>query len=86
MMNIDAPDEQQCMVSAYCSSERPLKAVSGISQGQLLRDHAVESVDLLGIDYEGGEYEILENTPARCAQSHPAYRAVEWCSTDGASK
>ena len=64
MMNIDAPDEYQCMVSAYCPSEQLLSAVSGISLGQLLRDHAVESVDLLKIDCEGGEYAILESTPA----------------------
>jgi FkbM family methyltransferase len=64
MMNIDAPDEYQCMVSAYCPSEQPLSAVPGISLGQLLRDHAVERVDLLKIDCEGGEYAILESTPA----------------------
>jgi FkbM family methyltransferase len=64
MMNVDAPDEYQCMVSAYCPSEQPLSVVPGISLGQLLRDHAVESVDLLKIDCEGGEYAILESTPA----------------------
>lgn len=63
MMNIDAPDECQCMVSAYCPSEQRLSAVPGISLSQLLRDHAVESVDLLKIDCEGGEYAILETTP-----------------------
>jgi FkbM family methyltransferase len=63
MMNIDAPDECQCMVSAYCPSEQGLSAVPGISLSQLLRDHAVESVDLLKIDCEGGEYAILETTP-----------------------
>jgi FkbM family methyltransferase len=64
MMNIDAPDEYQCTVSAYFLSGQPLNAVSGISLGQLLRDHAVETVDLLKIDCEGGEYLILESTPA----------------------
>jgi FkbM family methyltransferase len=64
MMNIDAPDEYQCMVSAYYPSEQPLSAVPGISLGELLRDHAVESVDLLKIDCEGGEYAILESSPA----------------------
>lgn len=64
MMNIDAPDEEQCMVSAYHSSERPLSEVPGISLGELLREHAVESVDLLKIDCEGGEYEILESSPS----------------------
>jgi FkbM family methyltransferase len=64
MMNIDAPDECQCMVSAYCPSAQPLSTVPGISLGQLLRDHAVENVDLLKIDCEGGEFAILESTPA----------------------
>jgi FkbM family methyltransferase len=64
MMNVDAPDENQCMVSAYYRSDRPLSAVPGISLGQLLREYAVESVDLLKIDCEGGEYEILESSPA----------------------
>jgi FkbM family methyltransferase len=64
MMNIDTSDENQCMVSAYYPSEQPLSVVPGISLGQLLRDHAVESVDLLKIDCEGGEYAILESTPA----------------------
>lgn len=61
MMNIDTPDEYQNMVSAYCPSEQRR---FGISLGQLLRDHAVESVDLLKIDVEGGEYAILESAPA----------------------
>lgn len=64
MMDIDAPDECQCMVSAYSQSGQPLRAVPGISLEQLLRDHAVQDVDLLKIDCEGGEYAILESTPA----------------------
>lgn len=64
MMNIDIPDECQCTVSAYAPSEHPLSAVPGISLGQLIRDHAVEIVDLLKIDCEGGEFEILESTPS----------------------
>lgn len=61
-MNIDAPDESQCMVSAYYQRGEQLTAVPGISLSQLLRDYAVESVDLLKIDCEGGEFAILEST------------------------
>jgi FkbM family methyltransferase len=64
MMNIDAPDEYQCMVSAHYPSKQPLSAVPGISLSQLLRDHGVEHVDLLKIDCEGGEFAILESTPS----------------------
>jgi FkbM family methyltransferase len=82
MMNIDAPDENQCMVSAYYPSEQPLSAVSGISLGQLLRDHAVENVDLLKIDVEGGEYAILESTPAEVL-SHIRNIVFEYHDIDG---
>lgn len=64
MMNVDAPDEYQNMVSAYCPGDQPLSEVPGISLAQILRDHHIESLDLLKIDCEGGEYAILESTPA----------------------
>ena len=63
-MNTNVPDEYQCMVSAYYPSQQPLSSVPGISLGQLLTDYAIESVDLLKIDCEGGEYAILEGSPA----------------------
>jgi FkbM family methyltransferase len=62
MMNIDTPDESQCMVSAYYQRGEQLTAVPGISLSKLLQDYAVESVDLLKIDCEGGEFAILEST------------------------
>ena len=44
--------------------EQQLSEAPGISLGDLLRDHSVESVDLLKIDCDGGEFAILESTPA----------------------
>jgi FkbM family methyltransferase len=64
MMNVDAPEEQQCMVSAYSGTGQPLSTVPGISLEELLREHSVESVDLLKIDCEGGEYAIFQSTPS----------------------
>jgi len=64
MMNTNAPHKSQCIISGYFPSEQPLSVVPGISLGQLLREHAVEDVDLLKIDCEGGEFEILESTSA----------------------
>lgn len=61
MMNIDATDECQCMVSAHYRTEQALSVVPGISIEEILRSHAVETVDLLKIDCEGGEFEILES-------------------------
>lgn len=64
MMNINVPDEEQCMVSAYNSNEQPLFAVPGITLAELLSDHNIECVDLLKMDCEGAEYAIIESTPA----------------------
>jgi FkbM family methyltransferase len=64
MMNIDAPEECQCMVSAYYASQQPLTAVAGISLEKLFQEYAIESVDLLKIDCEGGEYAIFESMSA----------------------
>jgi FkbM family methyltransferase len=63
-MNIDASDENQCMVSAYDTTGQPLSVVSGISLSQLLKNHGIDNVDLLKMDIEGGEYAILESTPS----------------------
>lgn len=65
MMNLDAPDECQSMVSAYYrSGGQQLTAVPGISLAELLRQYGVDTVDLLKIDCEGGEFPILESTPS----------------------
>ena len=61
MMNIDTPDEYQCTVSAYNSGSQALSLVPGISLSKLLHDQSIESVDLLKIDCEGGEYAILDS-------------------------
>ena len=60
MLNIDAPEDAQFRVSAYYNASG-LKEVRGISLEELLG--AVETVDLLKIDCEGGEYLILQTTP-----------------------
>jgi FkbM family methyltransferase len=64
MMNIDAPDEAQCMVSGYFHTDQPLRSISGISLSQIMREYDLETVDLLKIDCEGGEYAILDSTPS----------------------
>ena len=64
MMNVDAPDECQSMVSAHYQSGQKLTAVSGISLAELIKLYALEEIDLLKIDCEGGEFEILESTPS----------------------
>jgi FkbM family methyltransferase len=63
MMDIDAPDEYQSMVSAHSGSEATT-AVPGVSLGHLLGEHHIDAVDLLKMDVEGGEYAILEGMPS----------------------
>jgi len=63
MMNLEAADEYQCMVSAYSQGDQPLTSVPGVSLGQLCQDYGLDEVDLLKIDCEGGEYDIFESAP-----------------------
>lgn len=67
-MNIDVPDEYQCMVSAYGQNEQSLSVVPGISLAELLREQKIGKVDLLKIDCEGGEYAILASTASEVFQ------------------
>jgi FkbM family methyltransferase len=59
-LDVDAPDECQNMISAYCASDKLLTAVPGISLAQLLDDYSLDDVDLLKMDIEGAEYDILD--------------------------
>lgn len=68
MMNLDAPDEAQCMVSAHYHSDQPLSTVPGISLSQLMMEYGIDTVDMLKIDCEGGEYAIFESTPSHVFQ------------------
>ena len=74
MMNIDAPAESQCMVSAYAPSEQPLSAVPGISLSQLLRDHAVRERRLIEDRLRGRRICDSGEHACRSVQSHPEYR------------
>jgi FkbM family methyltransferase len=60
MMNIDLPDKNQVNVSAYdpqgaaTAFQVPSTTLAG-----LIAEHHLESIDLLKLDCEGGEYPIL---------------------------
>ena len=61
-LNIDAENRAQARVSAYDTSPVEKKAVPVITLADLMKEYAVEQVDLLKIDCEGGEYGIFAST------------------------
>jgi FkbM family methyltransferase len=63
LMNIDLPDRKQVNVSAYGCEDSTLKKVESVTLAGLFELHRLESVDLLKIDCEGGEYDILLSAP-----------------------
>lgn len=64
MMDVDVPDRAQARVSAYGSSNGKKQRISGITLAGLVEEYELQTVDLLKIDCEGGEYAILASTPA----------------------
>jgi FkbM family methyltransferase len=64
MMDVDVPDRAQARVSAYGSSNGKQQRISGITLAGLVEEYELQTVDLLKIDCEGGEYAILASTPA----------------------
>jgi len=72
MMDVDAPQRGQAMVSAYGSATAVRKLVRGVTLADLMEQHKLDVVDLLKMDCEGGEYSILSNTPTetfRCIRN-----------------
>lgn len=63
-MDVDAPDRVQAMVSAFGADQSGRKRIPGITLKSVLDEHGIDTVDLLKIDCEGGEYSILSSTPA----------------------
>ena len=63
-MDVDAPDRVQAMVSAFGPDQRGRKRIPGTTLKSVLDEHGIDTVDLLKIDCEGGEYSILSSTPA----------------------
>jgi FkbM family methyltransferase len=63
LMNVDLPDRKQVNVSAYGGESSTLKKVDSVTLAGLIELHRLESVDLLKIDCEGGEYAILLSAP-----------------------
>jgi len=64
MMNVEASDRGQARVSAYGPGDVPRQRIPGVSLASLMESHGLDTIDLLKIDCEGGEYAILSGTPS----------------------
>ena len=83
MMNIDAPDTNQVNVSTYGHREAAqLAPVASTTLSGLIDTHKLDSIDLLKLDCEGGEYAILLGTPPEVLQK-AQHIVFEWHRIEG---
>ena len=65
-LNVQKLEGDEIHVSAYRYADRAeRRRVQSVSLEQLLEAHGLESVDLLKVDCEGGEYDIFPDAPAQ---------------------
>jgi len=63
MMDVDACDGAQARVSTYGTKRAEPTLIPGVALATLAAEHGLNTIDLLKIDCEGGEYDILQNVP-----------------------
>jgi FkbM family methyltransferase len=86
MMNVDLPDKNQVNVSAYDPHGAVTASlVPSTTLAALMREHHLESIDLLKLDCEGGEYPILLSAPPEVLQRIKNI-ALEYHQIEGFSK
>ena len=65
VLNVQKKENDEVHVSAYWYPEAERRRIPCITLPDLLETHQLESVDLLKVDCEGGEYEIFPSVPDR---------------------
>lgn len=63
VLNVQQLDGEEVHVSAYWYPEAERRSLPSVSLTDLLDAHDLDSVDLLKVDREGGEYDILFSAP-----------------------
>jgi len=58
-LNVDIGDHDEVHVSSYWYREAEQRVIPCVTLAELMETHGVDSVDLLKIDCEGGEYDIF---------------------------
>jgi FkbM family methyltransferase len=63
VLNVQKRDGDEVHVSAYWYPEAERRVLPSVSLSEVLHSHGLESVDLLKVDCEGGEYDIFPAAP-----------------------
>ncbi len=63
VLNVQRLDGEEVHVSSYWYPEAEQRAIPSVTLAELLDAHGLDSVDLLKVDCEGGEYDIFPETP-----------------------
>jgi FkbM family methyltransferase len=62
-LNVKVDTSEEVHVSAYLYDGAERRTLPGVTLAELLEAHGLESVDLLKVDCEGGEYDIFPDAP-----------------------
>ncbi|MGH9031121.1 MAG: FkbM family methyltransferase [Acidimicrobiia bacterium] len=63
VLNVEKLDGDEVHVSPYWYPEAEQRVIPSVSLAELFDTHHLDSVDLLKVDCEGGEYDIFASTP-----------------------
>ena len=63
VLNVQKLDRDEIHVSSHWYADAERRTIPSVTLAELLDTHQLESVDLLKVDCEGGEYDILPDAP-----------------------
>jgi FkbM family methyltransferase len=58
-LNVEISDNEEVHVSSYWYQEAEQRVIPCVTLAELMETHVIQSVDLLKVDCEGGEYDIF---------------------------
>jgi FkbM family methyltransferase len=61
VLNVDIQESEEVHVSAYWYQDAESRTVPSVTVAEVLEDYKLDSIDLLKVDCEGGEYDIFPN-------------------------
>jgi FkbM family methyltransferase len=65
VLNVESRDAGETHASSHLYADAERRRIASVSLAELLDAHELDTVDLLKVDCEGGEYEIFPQTPDR---------------------
>jgi FkbM family methyltransferase len=82
LLNVQIQEGEEVHASAYWYQGAEQRAISSVTLSELFDEHRLDSIDLLKIDCEGGEYDILAAVPDQLFERIRAL-VVEYHRIDG---